>query len=102
MPMWMTTLLCRAHRPRPSFTPDARGGDIEPLARFVAGSPQGERNNRLFWAACRTRELVARHVISEASAVRRLSAAAAAAGLDAPGALRTILSALKPGASNAK
>jgi hypothetical protein len=102
MPTWMTTLLCRANRPGPLFTPDTRGGDIEPLARFVAGSPQGERNNRLFWAACRARELVVRRVISEASAQHRLSAAATAAGLDAPGALRTILSALKPGASNAQ
>jgi Bifunctional DNA primase/polymerase, N-terminal len=105
LPDWATKLLLpRPPLPRPPFTPDRRDGDIEPLARFVAGSPQGERNNRLYWAACRARELVARRVISEASAVRRLSEAAAAAGLvgpDAPGALRTILSALKPGASNA-
>jgi hypothetical protein len=103
MPVWMTTLLCRAPRPITSFMPDARCSGIEPLARFVAGSPQGERNNRLYWAACRARELVARRVISEASAVRRLTEAAAAVGLvgpDASEALRTILSALKPGASN--
>lgn len=84
--------------------PDSRCDDIEPLARFVARSPQGERNNRLYRAACRARQLIAMRVISEASAVRRLTDAAAAVGLigpDAAGALRTILSALKPGASNA-
>jgi hypothetical protein len=104
MPEWMRTLLCRAPLPRPRFMPDTRCGDIEPLARFVARSPQRERNNRLYWAACRARQLIAMRVISEASAVRRLTDAAAAVGLigpDAPGALRTILSALKPGTSNA-
>jgi len=104
MPVWMMTLLCRAPLPRPSSRPDARCGGIESLARFVAGSPQGERNNRLYWAACRARELIARRAISEALAVRRLTEAAGVAGLvgpDAPGALRTILSALNPGASDA-
>jgi hypothetical protein len=104
MPLWMTTLLSRAPLPRPSSMSGARCGGIESLARFVANSPQGERNNRLYWAACRARELVARRLISEALAVRSLTAAAAAAGLvgpDAPGALRTILSALKPGVSHA-
>jgi hypothetical protein len=104
MPVWMTTLLCRAPPPRPPSKPGARYSCIEPLARFVASSPQGERNDRLYWAACRARELIANRLISEASAVRRLTDAAAAAGLigpDAPGALRTVLSALNPGASDA-
>jgi Bifunctional DNA primase/polymerase, N-terminal len=104
MPGWMTTLLGPPPLPKPSFRPDERYGGLEPLARFVASSPVGERNNRLYWAACRSRELIARSEISEASVVRRLTDAAAAAGLigpDAPGALRTILSALKPGAPNA-
>jgi hypothetical protein len=93
MPIWLTAMLSPSPTPRPPFNADARGGDIEPLARFVAGSPQGERNNRLYWAACRTRELVAKHIVSEASAMRRLSEVAAAVGLPAPEALRTILSA---------
>ena len=90
----MTAMLAPIERPRPAFKPEPGGGDIEPLARFVAGSPQGERNNRLYWAACRTRELVARHIISEASAVRRLSEVAAAVGLPGPESLRTIASGL--------
>jgi hypothetical protein len=97
MPIWLTTMLCPPPRPKPAFSSDTRGGDIEPLARFVAASSRGERNNRLHWAACRARELVAQHLISEASAVRRLIEAAASAGLqgpDGPGALRTIISGL--------
>ncbi|MDX3096950.1 bifunctional DNA primase/polymerase [Streptomyces sp. ME19-03-3] len=31
----------------------ANGDAAEPLIRFVLGSPVGERNERLFWAACR-------------------------------------------------
>ena len=102
MPIWLKATLCPPPKPRPAFEPQ-HGGDIEHLAQFVAGSPQGERNNRLYWAACRCRELVAKHVISEASTVQRLIEAAAAAGLtgpDAPGALRTILSGLRPGATH--
>ena len=98
MPVWLTAMLCPPPRPAPAFTPDVRGGDIEHLARFVASSSQGQRNNCLFWAACRTRELVAQHIVSEASAVRRLSEAAVAGGLPASEALRTIMSGLKPGA----
>ena len=29
-----------------------------PLIRFVAGAPGGERNDRLFWAGCRTGEMI--------------------------------------------
>jgi hypothetical protein len=103
MPIWLKAMLCPPPKPRSVFEPQQWGGDIEHLARFVAGSAQGERNNRLYWAACRTRELVAKRVISEASAVRRLIEAAAAAGLtgpDAPGALRTIMSGIRSGATN--
>jgi hypothetical protein len=77
LPIWLTTILNPPPRPTPPFVLDARGGDIEPLARFVASSPQGERNNRLFWAACRARELGIRSALAE----HRLSQAAAAAGL---------------------
>ena len=95
MPIWMTAMLAPTERPRSAFTPELGGGDIEPLARFVAGSPRGERNNRLYWAACRTRDLVATGMVSEASSIQRLMMAAAACGLVGPEALRTIRSGLE-------
>jgi hypothetical protein len=41
--------------PRREFT-GKPSGDIAPLVTFVAEAPQGERNSRLFWAACRAIE----------------------------------------------
>jgi len=98
MPLWLTTMLVPPPATKQAFVRDANADDLEPLAHFVASSVKGERNDRLFWAACRARELVGRRVISEATAIRRLTQAAAAAGLhgpDGPGALRTIMSGLK-------
>lgn len=60
--------------------PDTASGDIEPLARFVASSNNGQRNVRLHWAACRAGEMAARGLVSAQSAGHRLVAAAAAAG----------------------
>jgi hypothetical protein len=98
MPLWLTAILNPPPRPAPALVRDANGGDLEPLARFVANSSEGERNNRLYWAACRARELVEHRAISEAAAIRRLSQAAAALGLptrDGSEAMRTIMSGLK-------
>jgi hypothetical protein len=94
MPLWMTALLCPPPRPPSTFRSGARSGDIEPLARFVAASPKGERNDRLYWASCRVRELVSGYKISEASSIQRLTMAAAACGLVGPEVLRTIRSGL--------
>jgi hypothetical protein len=99
MPVWMTTLLAPVPRPEPRFESDGNGGDIEGLARFVARSPVGERNNRLHWAACRAGELVARRKVSAGSSIRRLAQAAGACGLKGPEVLRTIHSGLKAGES---
>ena len=41
MPIWLKAMLCPPLRPRPVFEPRQWGGDIEHLARFVAGSPEG-------------------------------------------------------------
>jgi hypothetical protein len=95
LPDWAVKMLLPRPRPKPAFKPDMRGGDIEPLARFVATSTQGQRNDRLYWAARRARELIEGHSISEASAERRLREAAAAAGLPDMEAQRTIMSGLR-------
>ena len=95
MPIWMTAILCPPPRPTPAYVPDITGGDVEPLARFVASSTQGSRNDRLHWAACRAGEMAARGQVSAQSAGRRLVNAAAAAGYVGAEVARTIDSGFK-------
>lgn len=95
MPIWMATILNPPPLPTPAFAPDVNGGDVEPLARFVASSTKGERNNRLHWAACRVGQMAARGQVAADSAGRRLVAAAAAAGYVGAEVARTIDSAFK-------
>jgi hypothetical protein len=97
LPLWMTSVL--APPPRPKFETDVRGGDIESLARFVATSPEGERNKRLYWAACRAGEMIAKRKASGSACFNRLAAAAAASGLKGPEVMRTIEGGLSKGAS---
>jgi hypothetical protein len=101
MPLWLTTILAPPPaRPRSAFTTGARGGNLEGPVACVARTPNGSRNNVLFWASCRAGELVAENLISEQSAIARLTDAANAAGLtgdDAPKAQRTIQSGLRTG-----
>lgn len=54
-PQWVKDILNPPIRRRP---PNAQrgAGRIDPLILFVADSQEGERNNRLFWAACRARD----------------------------------------------
>jgi hypothetical protein len=66
---------------------EARRGDA--LARFVAASREGERNQRLFWAACRAAELDLPNLSA------RLIAAAQQSGLGRLEAQRTVASALR-------
>jgi hypothetical protein len=95
MPIWLTAMLCPPPRPARAYVPDANGGDIEPLARFVASSAKGQRNMRLHWAACRAGEMAAKHQVCAQSAGHRLVAAAAACGYVGPEVSRTIDSAFK-------
>jgi hypothetical protein len=101
LPEWaLKMLLPPPARPRPAFATDARAGNLEGPAVCVARTPNGRRNNVLFWAACRAGEMVANHAISERAAIARLTDAANAAGLtglDAPKAQLTIRSGLKTG-----
>jgi hypothetical protein len=45
----------RAHRPE-SAAPDAPGAHGQGLVQFVLAAHEGQRNTRLFWAACRAYE----------------------------------------------
>lgn len=94
LPIWAATML--APPPRPAHrtvalvdTPKSINGLISYLSR----APAGERNNRLYWCACRAADMVKRHQISEGGAVSQLMAACAALGLPAKEAMGTIRSA---------
>jgi Bifunctional DNA primase/polymerase, N-terminal len=72
--------------------------NIERLLRFVKASREGERNNRLFWSACRAGGMVARGEISRAAAETALfEAAAACAWPDHSEILRTIRNGIQRG-----
>jgi Bifunctional DNA primase/polymerase, N-terminal len=89
LPRWIVNRLTRQLQgpsPRPR-----RGGDseeaVDGLIRFVRESREGERNNRLFWAACRAAEA------GDRGLGRALIAAACDCGLSDMEAQRTVASA---------
>lgn len=96
-PAWLTApkqLLARHDVERPRV-PDKPG--IAALVRFVAHAPVRERNNRLFWAACRMSSLVRSRMLEEHNAEAILVAAAREAGLPDAEARRTAQSGLAAG-----
>ena len=78
--------------PRPAGRPHGRdAGDLGKLAAWVAAQPEGNRNDGLFWAACRAAE--AGH-----GDLDGLVAAAMQAGLSEAEARRTVVSAARKAA----
>lgn len=67
------------------------------LVSWCATAPEGERNNRLFWAACRAGEGIRQDKLTEASARALLEPAGLAAGLSAHAVSATIESGLRHG-----
>jgi Bifunctional DNA primase/polymerase, N-terminal len=65
--------------------------DVSALVRYVASAPEGQRNNVLFWAACRAAEV---GTLGKSEADAFLSAAIQA-GLEADNSRKTIASAAK-------
>jgi hypothetical protein len=95
MPAWLVEMLSPPPRQITQFAPGAGDGSLSGILRFVAKAPDGNRNNGLYWAACRCREIVENGFLSEMEAIHRLSEAAVHAGLSGTEAMRTILSGLK-------
>jgi hypothetical protein len=88
--------------PRPMPRPIITGADwdrekkaIIGLAKFVAESPQGERNTRLHWAACRAVEKIQAGIANESRLSELLIDAAVCAGLPRTEAITTIRSGLR-------
>jgi hypothetical protein len=83
-PSWLTGVLKRKDtmlaKKRSAAYPTLASADphqqLDRLIRFVAASVAGERNSRLFWAACRAGEAVKRGELGPIEAERGLFAAA--------------------------
>ncbi len=93
-PGWVTDLLAPTVPPVPAV-PQQRDGqrdrrDVRGLLGFIAAAPVGQRNSRLYWAACRAHEISADTIA--------LIAAAEQVGLSRTEALATIASAAKAAA----
>jgi hypothetical protein len=67
---------------------------IERLCNFVASSPEGERNSRLFWASCRRGEMLFPGMLDAAAAETLLGEVASDVGLSEREARSTIRSGL--------
>jgi hypothetical protein len=67
-------------------------GQLAGVLRFVMDAREGERNQRLYWAACRVREMAAERKISLAGGVALLTEAARRIGLPCREIEHTILS----------
>ena len=104
MPAWLVEA-CRK-KPPPPLPPtpplpkralldprDAGARRLVVLAEFVADAREGQRNSRLFWAACRAAEAVMAGEMPAGVAFSALEQAAVAIGLPAVEARRTIQSA---------
>jgi Bifunctional DNA primase/polymerase, N-terminal len=91
LPIWMTAILAPVKPTRERFDRDDTGpADVEGLASWVSGSTEGERSNRLHWAACRAGEMAkSRRVLASAVGLR-LVKAAMDAGLTSRDAARTV------------
>jgi hypothetical protein len=87
------------HQPRPESTyrqpVGATGGGqaLVGLVRLVLDAKEGQRNSRLYWAACKAFEHAAAGRLDETAAERALVRAAVEAGLPEPEAERTVASA---------
>jgi hypothetical protein len=102
MPAWLVEA-CRK-KPPPPLTPplprralldlrDAGARRLVALMEFVADAREGQRNSRLFWAACRAAEAASAGEMPTAAAFAFLEQTAVAIGLPILEARRTIQSA---------
>lgn len=82
-------------QPLPRRVPSPRGNVLDGLVQFVATAPEGTRNSRLFWAACRAWEHVRDEHLAAGDVVGPLVSAAVGAGLGERAAENTVTSARK-------
>lgn len=94
LPAWFVQLIRpMTAPPRPvAALKVAAGRQLEGLVRFVVDSQYGERNNRLFWAACRGYELSLTGTYPETAVRRVLESVGQAIGLSAAEVRGTVAS----------
>jgi hypothetical protein len=80
--------------PNPAL-PRTNEHKLRGILRTILSSPEGERNARTFWAACRLAEMVADHSLSRDTALRLAIDAAVHVGLSQSEAARTAESAFR-------
>lgn len=98
IPAKLLALMVRpTQAPRPAPTGPVRaasgGGALVGLVRLVLDAKEGQRNSRLYWAACKAFEHAAAGRLDADAAERALVRAAVEAGLPSPEAERTVASA---------
>lgn len=91
MPPSPTVFRQPARRP----VPGQRGSVLDGLVHFVATAPEGTRNDRLFWAACRAWEHVRDEHLAAGEVEGALISAAVGTGLGERAAENTVNSARK-------
>jgi Bifunctional DNA primase/polymerase, N-terminal len=92
LPAWITRMLTSARDRRTGEpAPGAITGRVAGLVRKVESAPEGQRNDDLYWAACRVAEMDS---ADRDAAVAALLDAAGGAGLSAREAWRSVRSAL--------
>ncbi len=103
LPDWIADLLDPPEQRRAPATapgsPDGMYPRLRGLVQHVLDGMPGDRNHRLFWAACKAREMVSAGQIDQDTAERVLVQAALEAGLRGgePEARRTVRSGLRTG-----
>jgi Bifunctional DNA primase/polymerase, N-terminal len=98
LPPWLDRML--APSPRPGSSPSPRPSSSPSPGRFAAlvskveTAKEGNRNDILYWAACRAREMADAGEVGTEGAAAFLRSAAVAAGLSEAEARRTVASAM--------
>lgn len=100
IPEWLLTKLqsspgAKLAVPQRALSKRRHGRVLTGLVKFVLESREGERNNRLFWAACRAFDHVGRQAPETRAIAQSLVDAAVHVGLPEPAARQTVTSAYR-------
>jgi hypothetical protein len=95
LPIWLMAMLAAPPSQYRHQRSLGSSSEVDRLAKWVARGAEGERNNRLHWAACRVGEMAKEHKVAAAAAGQSLVSAAIQAGLENGNAAQTVNSGFK-------